>query len=140
MKTLIDAGPIVAYYDARDDWHTTTEKFFENFRGQYVTTCAVVTEALYLLNIDHRVANEFLRDLSNGLYSVEPLLTTDYARIAVLNQQYANVPTDFADLSLVAVAERLQLIDIVSLDSDFEIYRSHGKKTFNQLFPKHKKR
>jgi predicted nucleic acid-binding protein len=40
---------------------------------------------------------------------------------------------DFADASLVAIALRDDEDRIVSLDSDFEIYRLAGKKRFRNL-------
>jgi predicted nucleic acid-binding protein len=49
--------------------------------------------------------------------------TSDFIRIAELNAQYADLPADFADLSLVALAERLMIGDIASPDKEFDIYK-----------------
>src|SRR5438477_11432104 len=119
--TLIDAGPIIAYYDAGDDWHQRVKIFFEKFKGQFVTTSACITEAMYMLRADHRVQNELLLDLSRGLYHVEALTPSDFSRIAELNTRYSDVPGDFADLSLLVISERLHIAEIASLDSDFNI-------------------
>jgi len=133
--TLIDAGPLIAYYNAGDIWHPRVRAFFEKFAGQFVTTSPCLTEALYMLRADHRVQNELLLDASRGLYAIEELLPEDFSRIAELNTKSADVPGDFADLSLVVVAERLGLSRIASLDSDFDIYKRYGKRGFQRVFP-----
>lgn len=134
-KILIDAGPIVAYYSRSDHWHIAVTEFLSGFRGQFITTTPVVTEALWLLNASVDVQNELLADLAKELYLIEQLGPVDFAKIAELNAKYRNVPADFADLSLIVVSERLGLTDIVTLDSDFDIYRRLRNKPFKRLFP-----
>lgn len=133
-RVLIDSGPIVAYYNSTDEWHQRSRLFYEKFKGELLTTESVVTEVMYLLSSDWRVQNEFLTDCSIELYHVIPLELTDFDVIARLNEKYRDLPGDFADLSLVALAERLHVFDVVSLDADFNIYRSYNKKSFRQVF------
>lgn len=131
---LIDAGPIIAYYNQSDRWHSKAKNFIENSTEQFVTTIACITEALYFLKSDYRVQNELLLDLATGLYTCEPLTLEDFSRIAELNCRYNDLPADFADLSLVAISERLALEAIASLDDDFLVYRRFGKGKFKQIF------
>lgn len=133
---LIDSGPLVAYYNKGDEWHTTARKFFESFKGKLVTSAAVATEVMWLVKQDWRVQNEFLYDVQNELYIVENLIPSDFKYIAELNEKYRNVPGDFSDLTIVALSERFGLLNVVSLDADFDIYRSYANKPFNQLFQK----
>jgi len=88
---------------------------------------------MWLLKSNYRVQNEFLIDLSKGLYYVEPLQHRDFACIADLNTKYADLPGDFADLSLIAIAERLNLEEVVSLDADFNVYRRYKKHGFKRI-------
>ncbi|MBW4514792.1 MAG: hypothetical protein KME11_06155 [Timaviella obliquedivisa GSE-PSE-MK23-08B] len=88
---------------------------------------------MWLLNADWRTQNEFLSDLAKDLYTVESLVLSDYTRIAELNAQYADLPADFADLSLVAISERLDISAIVTLDNDFNIYRRYRSQPFEQV-------
>ncbi len=132
---LIDAGPIIAYYNKFDKWHKPITQYFEIEQRQFITTCPCLTEALYHLRSDFRVQNELLLDLARGLYQAESLTPSDFSRIAELNIKYADVPGDFADLSLITISERLGIETIASLDSDFEIYRRYGKKHFKRVFP-----
>lgn len=133
---LIDAGPLVAYYSKGDKWHQVAQQFFESFKGRLITSEPVATEIMWLLADDWRVQNEFLLDLEKELYQVAPLNSSDFKYIAELNEKYNNLPGDFADLSIVALSARLGVCNVVSLDADFDIYRSYGNKTFKQLFPK----
>lgn len=135
QTALIDSGPLIAYYNGGDKWHSTAKKFFEDFIGQVFTSEPVTTEVMWLLSSDRLAQNEFLSDLAKNLYTVESLESGDYRLIAELNEKYKDVPADFADLSIVALSVRLGIRDVVSLDSDFDIYRSAGVP-FTQLFPK----
>lgn len=126
---LIDAGPIIAYFDQSDNWHNDASAFIDAFSGQFVTTTAVITEVMWQLRADYRVQNEFLHRVSLGVFQDEPLTGEDFARIVELNAQYSDQRADFADLSLLAIAERLNVDRIVSIDSEFDYYRRrHGHK------------
>jgi predicted nucleic acid-binding protein len=73
-------------------------------------------------------------DLAKELYECVPLVPQDFTRIAELNAQYADLPGDFADLSLIAISERLDISAIATLDSDFDIYRRYRQQPFERIF------
>ncbi len=83
---------------------------------------AGVTEVSYLLN--HCIPQQcgFLQWLYNGAMQVVPFEQEDLRRAIDIIDKYADLPADFADATLVAVAERLEIRDIVTFDSDFDIY------------------
>ena len=89
---------------------------------------------MWLLAPDYRIQNLFLSHLSQQIYHCEPLIIQDFTRILELNQQYADLPGDFADLSLVAVSERLNIAAIATLDKDFNIYRRYRRQPFDRVF------
>lgn len=74
--------------------------------------------------------NHLLRAVAAGGIQVMDLLPEDYARIAELNNRYADLPGDFADLTLVALSERLNLAEILTLDSDFDVVRRFRREPF----------
>jgi len=133
-RTLIDVGPIIAYYDSGDRGHSRVKTYFEKATCQFITTCPCLTEAMFMLRTDFRVQNELLLDLARSLYIVEQLLPGDFSRIAELNAKYSDVLGDYADLSLIAVAERLGIKSVATLDRDFDIYRRYGKYAFHRAF------
>ena len=126
---LIDAGPLIAYYDADDRRHDDVQRFIGESRRQFITTTPVITEVMWQLNSDYRVQNELLLLVSRGLIRNETLSAADFSRIAELNEQYRDLPADFADLSLVAIAERFDVFEIASFDKEFDVYRiRHGHR------------
>lgn len=131
---MVDSGVLYAYYSNRDNYHLQVRTFFERCTSQLVTTAACVTEVMWLLSSDWRTQNEFLVDLARELYDCIPLLPEDFTRIAELNEQYADLPGDFADLSLVAISERLNIPAIATLDRDFDIYRRYRNQPFERVF------
>ena len=47
--------------------------------------------------------------------------------------KYADLPADFADAALVAMCERLGISAIATLDRDFDVYRLHDEKAFDNV-------
>ncbi len=59
----------------------------------------------------------------------------EWKRVRELMEQYSDTPMDFADGSLVALAEARNEKRVLTLDSDFYIYRIHGKENFEVISP-----
>jgi uncharacterized protein len=133
-RILIDSGLLTAYYSAADQHHQQVCQFMEGCRSQLVTTHSCTTEVMWLLSSNWRTQNEFLLDLAKELYECVPTFPEDFTRIAELNAQYADLPGDFADLSLIAISERLDIGAIATLDGDFDIYRRYRNKPFERVF------
>ena len=101
-----------------------------------MTTEAVITEAAYVLAASpaHQRAALvwFERARVAGLLRVEPV--TDYAVLAGIIAQYASLPCDYADASLIALAERTGVTAIATIDQrDFSVYRLRGRRRFRIL-------
>lgn len=132
--SIIDSGVLLAYYSANDKYHQQVSRFLESCTSRLVTTHSCVTEVMWLLSSSWQTQNEFLLDVSKELYECIPLLPQDFIRIAELNAQYADLPGDLADLSLVVISERLNISAIATLDSDFDIYRRYRNQPFDRIF------
>ena len=120
--------------------HGDCESFFDQNAAQLITSPICSVEVLWLLgNLgDPRVLaaqNHLHGAVSRGGINAIKLVPEDYARIAELNQRYADLPGDFADLTLVTLSERLDIADILSLDSDFDVYRRFRRKPFRRVPP-----
>ncbi|AFZ56654.1 PIN domain-containing protein [Anabaena cylindrica FACHB-243] len=131
---LTDSSILFAYYSVKDNYNESVCNFFEQCSSELITTTACVTEVMYLLSRDYRTQNEFLKDLAQKLYQCIPLVSQDFTRIRELNEQYADLPGDFADLSLITISERLNIAAIVTLDTDFDIYRRYRKQPFERVY------
>jgi len=95
-------------------------------------TCeAVVTETCFLL---HRAGGEehiLLDMLRDGLITVLFRLADQLAAVQALMKRYRNVPMSLADACLVNMSEAFPDSSILTLDSDFAVYRRQG----NQIIP-----
>lgn len=135
---LVDAGPLIAFYNRRDKHHGQICDFFNTCTYQLITTDACIAEAMYNLCVP-KVQSSFSKDIAQGVWQREALQDSDYKRITELFDKYSDLPADFADLSLVAISERLNIPQIVTLDSDFDIYRRYPDRPqpFNRIFYPH---
>jgi len=136
MKTwLVDTGPFVAYVNRTDPAHARVAESLDDFTGQLVTTSAVVTEVMY-----------FLSDVASGPLAFAELLlaadaqiveSTQPAQIAVaarLMKRYADTPMDFADSTLVLLADDIGVTDILTLDRrGFSTYRTPKGRAFRSI-------
>lgn len=132
-RALVDTGAVVALINRADRHHAAAVEWFKRFRGQLLTTEAVVTETAYVLagSPAHLRAALiwFERARAAGLLLVEPV--SDYAALSRIIAQYASLPCDYADASLIALAERTGVTAIATVDQrDFSVYRLRGRKRF----------
>jgi len=133
-RALCDAGPLIALFDSSDSSHDRCHAALDAFAGRFVTTWAVLTEAFHF--IDNREGRRLLWDfvLSDAV-RIEDIADSDLERMRVLMEQYANIPMDFADASLVVLAERLKIFLLFTLDRrGFSVFRPRRAQTF-QIFP-----
>jgi uncharacterized protein len=136
QKLLVDSGPLVALFDADDHWHQPVATFLKSYRGELVTSAANATEAAWITaSASDRMLANLLAWLHRGAVSVHNLEPLDFGRIAVLAAQYRTLRPDFADLALIALAERLKLDRVITLDKkDFLVYRlKNGRPLRNML-------
>lgn len=131
--TLCDTGPVVALIDGDDVNHARCVTALGALPASpLLTTWSCLTEAMHLLwRAGGLPAQEELWGfLADGLVKLHLHEEREWERMRSLMQQYSDTPMDFADASLVVVAERLGLNRVFTLDSDFHIYRIHGKQSF----------
>lgn len=131
---IVDSGPLVALFDRDDQFHAPALDFIRAFKGELLTTVAVMTEVVHLLDFSVTAQTDFLAWVHDGGATVVNISSEDLNRIAGLMKKYADRPMDFADATLVAVCERLKIREVASVDDDFLIYRLHGKQTFRNVF------
>jgi len=134
-KCLIDAGPLIALFDRSDNYHGHILKFMQKFDGRLVTSWAVITEVLYMLAFNVQVQIDFLKWIERGALEVPDLSPGQISRIIELSQKYSDVPPiDFADATLIAISEIEKINEIITIDSDFHIYRNIRKEVLTNIF------
>jgi len=133
---LIDAGPIIALFDKDDKYHLKIKEFIKNRKFKFVTTTAVITEVSHMLDFNINVQISFLEWIMNEGIILQEILQKDIFRIVELSIKYSDQPMDFADATLVIAAEKTGIREIISIDSDFDIYRLPGKEMIKNIFKK----
>jgi len=96
----------------------------------------IVAEIGYLLAAKAGAKTEagFLRALAVGDFVSIELMNTDYHRMADLVEQYADLPLGTSDAAVVALAERTNVTEVVTLDRrHFTVVRPRHIKTFTLL-------
>lgn len=131
-RWLVDTGPFVAYLDRADTSHDDVAASIDGFSGHLVTTGAVVTEVMYFVGDVRDGPMSFAELLvSARVEIVEFLAPSEIVVVAGLMQRYADTPMDFADATLVAAAEQLGILDVLTLDRrGFSTYRTSQGRAF----------
>jgi len=133
---IADTGFFVALSNRADQYHVLALQVVDRLREPVITTYPVITEACYLIARDSSVGVEcdFLETLVDGSIEIFGLQEQHIHRIIRLLRRYADLPMDFADASLVVLAEHLGHGRILTVDRrDFMTYRWHDTKPFENL-------
>ena len=131
---LIDTGPLTALFDKDDSYHGRVLEFISGKRFQFVTTTAVITEVTHLLDFSVETQILFFQWIFNQGAIIHEIGFEDIARIIELTRKYSDRPMDFADATLVVAAEKTGIRKIISIDSDFYVYRLPGKVLIENVF------
>jgi len=118
---ICDTGPLVAAALSNDADHLACVELFTSLHSagtELLVPATVVAEVGYLLarEAGPRVESLFLRSLAEGDFSIVDLTTVDYARMADLVVTYDGLPLGTTDASVLALAERLNLSEVATLD------------------------
>lgn len=132
---LLDTGPIVAYLNARDPMHGDVSAALDDFRGQLCTTGAVITEAMHFVSASASgpgMLSDFV--LSAGIQVFDFAQPPALRKAAALMETYADTPMDYADATLVLLAEQVACFDILTLDRrGFSTYRASKNRPFQLI-------
>lgn len=121
---LIDTGPLVALFDPKDPDFKTCHLTLNAINEPLYTTEAVLTEALHLLEPTSRGSEGLKQFIIEEYVSLLPLDKADIERSFELMDTYSDCPMDFADATLIVIAEKLHTRKVFTLDrNDFSTYR-----------------
>ena len=130
-EILLDTGPLVAVLDDSQSSHDQCVDVFEAISATLITTLAVLTEACHILRRTPNGPANCVRFVLEWGVLLMPLTPPALMRAAQLLTKYSDLPMDFADATLVALAEELDLRRIFTLDRrDFSIYRALDREAF----------
>ena len=134
-QVIVDTGPLVAFYNRRDQWHRWVADQMAALHPPLVTCEPVLTEACFLIQRGGGRPADLIRKLAQGSLKIGIDLQDDASGIQSLMQRYSDTPMSLADACLVRLTERISDCRLFTLDSDFEHYRRNGRQAIPLLHP-----
>ena len=132
---MLDTGPLVALLNRRDRYHRWTTEEWADVEPPVLTCEAVLTEACFLLRKSPRGPAAILELVGRAVIKVAYDVEADVEALGRLMTRYADVPMSLADACLVRIIERQPDATVLTLDRDFRVYRSHGRRVIPALMP-----
>ncbi|MFC6080159.1 type II toxin-antitoxin system VapC family toxin [Sphaerisporangium aureirubrum] len=133
--TLLATGPLIAVVDRDDKHHASCVRLLEELVGPLLLPSTILIEAGWTVNrhMGSRVHARF-PDLAAEEFELVHLVPVDVRRMAELVRTYRDARLDPADVSVVAIAERLNVTQIATLDRrDFTLIRPRHVSAFTLL-------
>jgi hypothetical protein len=118
MSAIIDTGFLYALLNESEQKHTAVITAFAQTQEPWLLPTPALTEIAYLLMkfVGSQALAAFLEGLPLSSISLIEPLAEDYVRAAQLIRQYYDAPLDLVDSLVIAMAERLQITTVLTLD------------------------
>jgi len=132
-NVLVDAGFLVALLSRHDGNHRWAAAQGQRFPPPWNTCEAVLSEAFHLLEArgEPGLAGLLRRRAAVSVFD----LNADLDRPLRLMEKYADVPMSLADACLVRMTETLADPVVLTTDTDFRVYRRHGRQAVPSVLP-----
>lgn len=135
MQLILDTGPWVALHCRNEQHHAWAKAQFASTSEPLLTCEAVVAETCFLLARAGFDPARALELMERGVVRLGMSLDEEIATVRTLFSRYENVPAYLADACLIRMSELYDPCRVLTLDSDFHVYRRHGRKTIPLLTP-----
>jgi predicted nucleic acid-binding protein len=134
VSTLVDAGPLIGWFNACDQWHDWSVAALESRRGALHTTEIVLGEACHHLGGNSAPVQGLLTLVRDGGIVLHSLWPRHLARTQILMAKFE--PMDAADASLVVLSEQFPKAKLVTIDArHFRIYRRRDNEPLPIIAP-----
>ncbi len=135
QNILLDTGPLVAILDRRDTFHDWTTKQWEDIQPPFLSCEAVITEACFLLKNVYGGEEAVISLINQGIIQIPFSLAEEAGVIEQLMKRYQSVPMSLADACLVRISELYPASILLTLDSDFKVYRRNRNQLVATIMP-----
>jgi predicted nucleic acid-binding protein len=134
-SVVVDAGPLVAWLNARDSQHEWAKDQFARLRPPLLTCEPVLAEVGFLLQRFVGDATAVPALVSRGVLRVAISVQEEANQLHALMRRYRSVPMSLADACLVRLCEIIHEATIMTLYADFRVYRKKGRQVIPMLAP-----
>jgi uncharacterized protein len=135
MRAIVDTGPLVAFFDRSERHHRWAADRIEELDAPLLVCEPVLTETAYLLARFPRAQDALFGLLQNGALAVAFRLQEHNGMLHRLLRKYRDTPMSLADACVVRMAEIHEDHHVLTLDSDFTVYRKHGRLRLTLMHP-----
>ena len=132
---IVDTGPLVALFDRAERHHPWVAERFEELEAPLLVCEPVLAEAMYLLSRYPKAQDALLELIENGALRLAFQVNEHVAPLRKLLWKYRDTPMSLADACIVRMSEIHDRHAILTLDSDFLIYRKHGRAALTPISP-----
>lgn len=132
---ILDTGPLVACINRRDRYHEWARIWLDKIEPPLFVCEPVLAEACFILQGCPGGSGVVLEWVRREVLQVEFQICRQFPSISKLMTKYGDVPMSLADSCLVRMSELIPDSRIMTLDSDFRIYRRHGRQVIPLITP-----
>lgn len=137
VHVVVDSGPLNALFNTADRCHAPVPAWLRENQGvRRLTTWPVLTEVSALLarRLHNDAALDFLRWVEKGALELDRPELSSPADVLGISERFFHLPVGLADACVAEVAARLGIDRVLSLDVDFDVYRSRsGRRLLDVL-------
>lgn len=129
---LLDTGGWLNALAGEEPWAEAVEE-----ASELIVPGLVLAEVDYHLRRQRSAMHRVLQDLASGAYRYEPPIASDLGRARELDQKFKKLDLGLVDASIAALAERIGVVRVLTIDSDFVAMRfgPHYRLSFELACP-----
>ena len=132
---IADTGPLVALLDRRERHHAWAVEQVRSLTPPLLVCEPVLVEAFFLLAHLPAAQGALFSQLEKGALKIAFHLDEQVSEIRTLSKKYRDRPISLADACVIRMAELFDDHQVFTLDSDFAVYRKHGREALALLYP-----
>jgi uncharacterized protein len=132
---IVDTGPLVAFLDRAERNHHWAAERISELEPPLLICEPVLAEAMHLLQRFPKAQGAIFTLIENGALKLAFRIEEHVTALRRLHQKYLDRPMSLADACIVRMAELHERHAVLTLDSDFTIYRKHGHTPLALIHP-----
>jgi len=132
---IIDTGPLVALLNRRERHHSWVKGVLDTLEPPIFTCEPVLSESCFLLQDINGGQDAILALIARGILRSDFRATAEIDSLRSLMKKFSDVPMSLADACLVRMTELDPQGVVLTLDSDFKIYRRHRRQVVPTISP-----
>lgn len=135
LSAIADTGPLVALLDGGERHHGWVTSRIGELQAPLLVCEPVLMEAMHLLARLPVAQDRLFGLLENGALSIAFRMDEQLLELRRLHRKYRDRPMSLADACVVRMAELFDRHVVLTLDSDFSVYRKNGRVPLAALHP-----